>query len=167
MATKRIPKGPWDNGLYQNGNYDAVVHHIERGAYGQEGGFYFRFVLWLAQPRRFIVTNIYAKNTTATTALQRIWHFCQACGESDKVFYRRLHEFCAKPIRVRLIRVSTSQSGASEPYSDVDRFLRSKTPLNEAAWAVYREATGQKSKSNSENGQPKQIRKRKFDLFAV
>ena len=118
-------------------------------------------MLWLVQPQQFLVTNIYVRDETAATASQRIWHFCQACSESDKLFYQRLDEFRGKHLRVRLETISPSRSGADKHYSDVDRFLRPRLPLDESALADYREATTSQPSAASD------AQKGIADMFAV
>ena len=166
MARTRIPKGPWDNGVHEDGEHDAIIHGIERGAYGRDDGFYFKIVLWLVDQRLFLVTNIYVREDTDRTASQRIWHLCQACEDSGEGFHQRLGEFRGKHLRVRMVTVPPSQSGASERYSDVDRFLRPTAPLKPPSWTSYQEATTQKPASPRAEKKLK-ARKRVRDMFAV
>ena len=165
MSRKSIPRGPWENGLYDDCEYDAIVHEIQHGAYGRNDDRYFRIILWLVQKQAFLVTNIYSREDSHT-ALQRIWHFCQACGTSNEDFYRRLDEFKDRHIRITLTTISAARSGAQNPFSDVDRFLRPKKPLTKEQWAEYRQATDPKADYSPSKEKPEK-KTRTVDLFAV
>ena len=165
MGRKSIPRGPWENGLYDDARYDAVVHSIERGAYGKGEDSYFRIILWIVELEAFLVTNIYSREDSRT-ALQRIWHFCQACKMSDQDFYKRLDEFKGKHIWVSLVEIGPQRSGAQVSFSDVDRFLRPKKPLTQEQWAEYRRATDPRADSLPAKDKTAD-KKRIIDLFAV
>jgi len=165
MPKQRIPKGPWDNGIYSNGEYDAVIHSIERKRYGQGTDYYFKIVLWLMQKETFIVTNIYIKQDYQA-ALKRIYYLCQACRTSDANFYKRLNEFEGKHIGVRLFHMTPKQSGAATAFSDVKRFVRASKPLTEEQWAAYRKATSPQVRISTQKDKVED-RRRTIDLFAV
>lgn len=165
MRKQRIPKGPWDNGIYTSGEYDAVIHSIERNRYGQGTDYYFKIVLWLVQKETFITTNIYIKQDYQA-ALRRIYYLCQACRTSDANFYTRLAEFEGKHIGVTLFRMTPKQSGAATDFSDVKRFLRASKPLTEEQWAAYRKATSPQVKISAVENKPEH-KKGFIDLFAV
>ncbi|MDM8006893.1 MAG: hypothetical protein QUV05_12205 [Phycisphaerae bacterium] len=165
MPKQHIPKGPWDNGIYTSGEYDAVIHSIESKRYGQGTDYYFKIVLWLVQKETFIVTNIYIKQDYQA-ALKRIYYLCQACRTSDANFYKRLDEFEGKHIGVRLFRMSPKQSGAVNTFSDVKKFLGASKPLREEQWAAYRKATSPQVKTSAAENKP-ETKKGFVDLFAV
>ena len=129
MPRQRIPKAPWDNGVYDEAEHDAFIFSITRCPYGKGNGFYFRIVLCLDQKKTFLATNIYVRNDTKQSACRRIWHLCQACGKSMKQFLERPLNLSGCPIRVRLTTISPAKSGASKSYSDVDRFLKPEGPV--------------------------------------
>ena len=165
MRKKNIPRGPWENGVYDDAQYDAVVQGIERGVYGKGEDFYFHIILWIVELEAFLVTNIYSREDSRT-ALQRIWHFCQACGTSNEDFYRRLDEFKGRHIRVSLVEVSPRRSGAENPYSDVHHFLRPTKSLTQEQWATYRQAKDPRADFSRAKEKPKE-KTRTVDLFAV
>jgi hypothetical protein len=165
MGRKSIPKGPWDNGVHDDGQYNAVVHSIEHGAYGRGEDYYFRIILWLVEKRVFMVTNIYVREEDSQTALQRIWHFCRACGTSNEDFYKRLSEFKGKHVRVTLFNMTPEKSGAAGPFSDVDRFLKPTRPLTKDEWVSYRQATGQGTECAVAKEKPEK-KNRIRDIFA-
>jgi hypothetical protein len=165
MGRKSIPRGPWENGLYDDGRYDAVVHSIERGAYGKDNNHYFQIILWLVQKQAFLVTNIYSREDSRT-ALRRIWHFCRACGTTSDDFYRRLTEFKDRHIKVTLTTISPARSGAQNPFSDVHHFLRPKKPLTKEQWTEYRQATGPRADYSPVKEEPEEKTKI-VDLLAI
>ncbi len=111
------------------------------------------------------MTDIYVREDNRT-ALQRIWHFCQACGMSSDDFYRRLTEFKDKHLRMSLVEISPERSGAENAYSDVDRFLRPKKPLTPEQWAEYRQATDPRADYSPAKEKPEK-KSRIKDMFAV
>ncbi|HRY71334.1 MAG TPA: hypothetical protein P5304_25270 [Phycisphaerae bacterium] len=134
MSSIYIPKGPWQNKLCHDGDYDAIIYEITHGSYRKSDDGYFQIVLWLVQPKRFVVTNIYITED-GTSTLQRIWHLCQACGTTYEDFSNRLSEFREKHIVVKLAGVNHG----GHQYSDVDRFIQPSQPLPQASLNEFRE----------------------------
>ena len=141
MQEPQIPSGPWDNGILEEKEYDAIVYGIQRRRLKCDDGCFFRILLWLLQPEIFVATNVYVKEHTFDSARKRIWHLCMACGVPPRGFVNRLAEFSGRHLRVSLRTISLVWEGEEKEFSDVHYFLPPARPLSQNEWDRYESAT--------------------------
>jgi hypothetical protein len=118
-----VPNAPFNNPPLPEGTYDAIVHSVIEGEYGEQQK-YLKVILEVPAAKQAFVTNFYFPNGLSTVkAVQRFWHFCKCVGMVFQDYFDRPRDFCGQRLRVVVHQVTNPKVNGGPPYCDVKLFL--------------------------------------------
>lgn len=119
---KLVPQHPSDNPSLPDGVYDATIKQIVHGEYGSDGHFV-RFLFWLPDQGKCLVTNFYFPNGQSIKTQQRLWNLCSMVGLELVDVLEEPKRFEDRRLKIKTRKVEPTDSHSSRSYSDVALFL--------------------------------------------
>ena len=116
------PHHPSENVQLPDEIYTATIMDVSHGEYAGDGH-YIRIVLWLHEPERYLVTNVYFPHGHNVRSQRRLWILCQIVGLELTDVLDAPEKFRDQRISIRTFQVDAEKSPSRRTYSDVQLFL--------------------------------------------